>query len=305
MTVKQLTEIVNGRLKPSTAVLDADILEVSKEQGNALQVKEDGLYYKERIVVDGLESDGETIYIKDYGINPKKISKISSTYSSAEVTPETLQSLEDHLANLYGLVQRLKGNVVENYDNVNNNLQSLNTSYVELQESLLRDYYTKQSIDVSLDNKVNKTTLDQYSTTLSTNATIDSKISAYDNNIASNKYRLKSDPIPVTTLYKSSGIYTTSPKIFTGIATANSSGEWSIDYTSAGFTEIPAVFATGVSVGTASGDRRFATINFGQPTLKSCSGKLASAASAASAGLLSATLLVNAEGKVQVIAIGR
>ena len=53
MTIKQLTEVVSGRLKPSTAVLDADILEVSKEQGNALQVKEDGLYYKESIVVDG------------------------------------------------------------------------------------------------------------------------------------------------------------------------------------------------------------------------------------------------------------
>jgi len=53
MTVKQLTEIVNGRLKPSTAALDADIIEVSKEQGNALEVKEDGLYYKESIVVDG------------------------------------------------------------------------------------------------------------------------------------------------------------------------------------------------------------------------------------------------------------
>ena len=53
MTVKQLTEIVNGRLKPSTSALDADILELSKEQGNALEVKEDGLYYKESIVVDG------------------------------------------------------------------------------------------------------------------------------------------------------------------------------------------------------------------------------------------------------------
>lgn len=302
MTIKKLTKIENGRLVPTNLSIDADLIEISTIEGNKLEIKEDGLYYKERIVADGLESDGETIYIKDYGINPKKISKISSTYSSAEVTPETLQSLEDHLANLYGLVQRLKGNVVENHDNVNNNLQSLNTSYIELQESLLRDYYTKQSIDVSLSNKVNKTTLDQYSTTLSTNTTIDSKISAYDNNIASNKYRLKSNPIPVTTLYKSSGIYTTSPKIFTGIATANSSGEWSIDYTSAGFTEIPAVFATGVSVGTASGDRRFATINFGQPTLNSCSGKLASATSA---GFLATMLLVSAEGTVQVIAIGR
>ena len=39
MAVKQLTEIENGRLKPSTAALDADIIEVSKEQGNALEVK--------------------------------------------------------------------------------------------------------------------------------------------------------------------------------------------------------------------------------------------------------------------------
>ena len=53
MTVKRLTEIVNGRLKPSTSALDADIIEVSKEQGNALEVKEDGLYYKESIAVDG------------------------------------------------------------------------------------------------------------------------------------------------------------------------------------------------------------------------------------------------------------
>lgn len=299
MTVKKLTTIENGRLVPTDLPVDADLLEVSKLEGNKIQVKEDGLYFKERLVKDGLEYTGEYLGIEDYSIDLKKIAKTSSAASSLEVTPETVQSLEEHLANLYGFVQRLKAEVT---GNVNNSLQTLNTNYENLQSKLLSDYYTKVSIDTSLSNKVNKTTLDQYSTTLSTNTTIDSKISAYDNNIASNKYRLKSDPIPVTTLYKSSGIYTTSPKIFTGIATANSSGEWSIDYTSAGFTEIPAVFATGVSVGTASGDRRFATIDFGQPTLNSCSGKLASAASA---GLLAAMLLVSAEGKVQVIAIGR
>lgn len=299
MTVKKLTTIENGRLVPTDLPVDADLLEVSKLEGNKIQVKEDGLYFKERLVKDGLEYTGEYLGIEDYSIDLKKIAKTSSAASSLEVTPETVQSLEEHLANLYGFVQRLKAEVT---GNVNNSLQTLNTNYANLQSKLLNDYYTKTSIDTSLSNKVNNVTLGSYSTTLNTNATIDSKISAYDSNIASNKYRLKSDPIPVTTLYKSSGIYTTSPKIFTGIATANSSGEWSIDYTSAGFTEIPAVFATGVSVGTASGDRRFATINFEQPTLNSCSGKLASAASA---GLLAAMLLVSAEGTVQVIAIGR
>lgn len=299
MTVKKLTTIENGRLVPTDLCVDADLIEISRVEGNKIQVKEDGLYFKERLVKDGLEYTGEYLGIEDYSIDLKKIAKTSSMASSLEVTPETVQSLEEHLANLYGFVQRLKAEVT---GNVNNSLQTLNTNYENLQSKLLSDYYTKVSIDTSLSNKVNKTTLGQYSTTLNTNATIDSKITAYDNNIASNKYRLKSDPIPVTSLYKSSGIYTTSPKIFTGIATANSSGDWSIDYTSAGFTEIPAVFATGVSVGTASGDRRFATINFGQPTLNSCSGKLASAASA---GLLATMLLVNAEGKVQVIAIGR
>ena len=43
MTIKQLTEIVDGSLKPSTQKLDADLLEVSAVAGNALKVLEDGL----------------------------------------------------------------------------------------------------------------------------------------------------------------------------------------------------------------------------------------------------------------------
>ena len=299
MTVKKLTTIENGRLVPTDLPVDADLLEVSKLEGNKIQVKEDGLYFKERLVKDGLEYTGEYLGIEDYSIDLKKIAKTSSTASPLEVTPETVQSLEEHLANLYGFVQRLKSEVT---GNVNNSLQTLNTNYANLQSKLLNDYYTKTSIDTSLSDKVNNETLGSYSTTLNTNATIDSKITAYDNNVAFNKYRLKSDPIPTTTVYKGTSVYTTSPKIFIGIATANSDGDWSINYSSAGFTEIPAVFATGVCVGTASGDRRFATINFGQPTLNSCSGKLASAASA---GLLAAMLLVSAEGTVQVVAIGK
>lgn len=43
MTIKQLTEIVNGSLTPSNQKLDADLLEISAVSGNALQVTEDGL----------------------------------------------------------------------------------------------------------------------------------------------------------------------------------------------------------------------------------------------------------------------
>lgn len=43
MTIKQLTEIVNGSLTPSNQKLDADSIEVSSTAGNALQVSEDGI----------------------------------------------------------------------------------------------------------------------------------------------------------------------------------------------------------------------------------------------------------------------
>lgn len=43
MTIKQLTEIVNGSLTPSSQKLDADLLEISAVAGNAIQVSEDGL----------------------------------------------------------------------------------------------------------------------------------------------------------------------------------------------------------------------------------------------------------------------
>ena len=53
MTVKKLTIIEDGRLVPTDLSMDADLIEISKVEGNKLKVKEDGLYYKESIVVDG------------------------------------------------------------------------------------------------------------------------------------------------------------------------------------------------------------------------------------------------------------
>ena len=43
MTIKQLTEIVDGLLTPSEQKLDADLLEISQTEGNALELLEDGL----------------------------------------------------------------------------------------------------------------------------------------------------------------------------------------------------------------------------------------------------------------------
>ena len=51
----QTLKVVDGRLLPSTDPYDASLIEVSKELGNAIQIKEDGLYVKV------IETDVETI----------------------------------------------------------------------------------------------------------------------------------------------------------------------------------------------------------------------------------------------------
>ena len=172
MTVKQLTEVVNGRLKPSTAVLDADILEVSKEQGNALQVKEDGLYYSEA-------------------------------------------SLKIEIGNTYA---------------------------------------TKVSVEST----------------------------------------------PKVIAYGSNGVLP-NVKIFTTVVQADSNGAWTVDYSHVGFTNTPVVTVSGRAVGTALGDRRFASLGVNQPTKTSCSGILLSSSST---GSLAAMTMVTGGGKVSVVAIG-
>lgn len=279
MTVKQLTEIVNGRLKPSTAALDADILEVSEEQGNALQVKEDGLFYKEKGVSDGLAIKDGTIGIDEYGISLNKLQKTSSTEQVNPVAAETLQSLEEHLSNLYGLVKQLKGETTASSNDILQSIQGLNTSFTGLQERLTTDYYLKGE----------------------TSTAINTAITNYDINNAMQKFRLKTEVLPETLLYGSRGVLVKSPKIFTAVVVANSNGDWSVDYSHVGFTQVPIVTATGQSVGTASADRRFASLGPNQPTKTGCSGKLATASSA---GLLAAMLLLSGSGNVSITAIG-
>ena len=172
MTVKMLTQIVGGRLLPATSALDADLVEISKEIGNKILVKEDGLFYSE-------------------------------------------DSLKDEIATTYA---------------------------------------TKTSVS----------------------------------------------SVPRVTTYGATGVQT-NVKIFSTVVQANSDGIWTVDYTHVGFTSIPVVTVSGTAVGTAVGDRRFASLANGQPTKTSCSGILLSSSSA---GLLAAMTMVTGSGPVSVVAIG-
>lgn len=103
-----------------------------------------------------------------------------------------------------------------------------------------------------------------------------------------------------TTLYTSSGVVS-NPKIFTTVVDG-SNGNWSVDYSIAGFTSVISVQATAEAVGSNTDDRRLVCIENNSITTTGCSGKLMSASSA---GLLAAmTLLDGGSGKVYVTVIG-
>lgn len=91
-------------------------------------------------------------------------------------------------------------------------------------------------------------------------------------------------------------------KMWLGTATANSSGDWTVDYSSAGFTEVISVYPSAVSKGDTLADRLIASNAAAAPTLTSASGHLMSASAA---GLLVAVTLTQSAGTVRVIVMGR
>lgn len=118
----------------------------------------------------------------------------------------------------------------------------------------------------------------------------------------SNTYATKTsvESTPKVTAYNSSGVLP-NVKIFSTVVQANSDGVWTVNYAHVGFTSIPVVTVSGKAVGTAVGDRRFASIAENQPTMTGCSGILLSSSSA---GLLAAMTMVTGAGAVSVVAIG-
>ena len=171
MTVKKLTTIEDGRLVPTDLSMDADLIEISKVEGNKLEAKEDGLYYSEA-------------------------------------------SLKIEIGNTYA---------------------------------------TKVSVEST----------------------------------------------PKVIAYNSNGVLP-NVKIFTTVVQAGSNGAWTVDYSHVGFTNTPVVTVSGRAVGTALGDRRFASLGVNQPTKTSCSGILLSSSLAGA----NTKTMVTGEGQVSVVAIG-
>ena len=104
----------------------------------------------------------------------------------------------------------------------------------------------------------------------------------------------------LATVYNSTGVVT-NPKIFITTVVANRDGVWSVDYSHVGFTKIPVVTCSGIAIGAALADKRFASLQKDQPTLTTCAGYLHSSSST---GLLTAMTMVAAAGAVQITAIG-
>lgn len=75
------------------------------------------------------------------------------------------------------------------------------------------------------------------------------------------------------TVYTSGGLVD-KPIIWTGSTTANGTGDWSIDYSSAGFTNIYSVQCTARSTGTSDSSNNFAGVRTDTITTTGCSGSV-------------------------------
>lgn len=106
--------------------------------------------------------------------------------------------------------------------------------------------------------------------------------------------------VSAPTVYDASG-QTPSPKMWTGRVSSDSDGLWSVDYSSAGFTLPPRVFAQAEATSADNADRNFASVRHDTVTTTSCSG---TASNAVTVGLLGATVLTDAQCDIDILAIG-
>lgn len=110
-------------------------------------------------------------------------------------------------------------------------------------------------------------------------------------------------PAGTVALYNQSGLISGVPKIWVGYANPNSSGIWTVNFASAGFTTIPFVMVCSANLGTAPADRNFASVNTLSTTTTTATGGVSNAVTT---GLLVATVLTNASTStpVMIMAIG-
>ena len=102
-------------------------------------------------------------------------------------------------------------------------------------------------------------------------------------------------------LYNSTGFLSNAPKIWVGVVSATS-GVWTVDFSSAGFTAPPLVTATAeAATGDAAINANYACVENAATTMTTAKGR---ASNSVSAGLLVGTVNTSATCKVNIIAIG-
>ncbi len=106
--------------------------------------------------------------------------------------------------------------------------------------------------------------------------------------------------IRAQSMFNDDGAVPGQAKIWAGRVSAID-GQWTVDFSSAGFTAPPQVWAQASATGTAKADRNFASVRQDTITETACSG---TASNAVTTGLLVATVLTNADCDIDVLALG-
>ena len=102
-------------------------------------------------------------------------------------------------------------------------------------------------------------------------------------------------------VYNSDGLVTNGGKIWTDVVTPSNIGEWTVDFSSAGFTKIPRVLAVAENRGAENGRAAWATVDLANVTTTTAKGRCLGANVV---GLLTAMVAVDSSNRVTVVAIG-
>lgn len=96
MTVKKLTQILNGRLEPTASKLDADLVELSKTSGNQIQLKEDGLY----VPYSGGVGTGSPFSVLDWDVRNVTATPINFTTSPGAIYKDGILRVDPAVVDL-------------------------------------------------------------------------------------------------------------------------------------------------------------------------------------------------------------
>lgn len=168
MTIQQTLKIVDGRLMPSSEVLDASLIEVSSTENNALQIKDDGLFVLNGggATADSSEiqyidsTDMETVIKTETGRIESRIFKIKLreiTESDTRQSANFLNIFKDIVSatlinNVVRRDQETGGNLLSRDVYTNPNITKSGTNYY-LKNT---DYYSQPLDQIPSDFQINK-----------------------------------------------------------------------------------------------------------------------------------------------------